>query len=76
VARIDIEAGTAQTRAAILPAMDTKAMQMHIAPREHDLQHGMEGGQGHVAADEKPAPDQRTDTLHDYTELIDAGWDA
>jgi hypothetical protein len=27
------------------------------------------------AADEEPTPDQCVDTLHDHTELIDAGWD-
>ena len=56
-------------------AMDVKRVKIGVAPREDDLQRRMEGGQRHVAADEKPTPDQRTDTLHDYTELIDAGWD-
>jgi hypothetical protein len=41
------------------------------APREDHL----EGGQRHVAADEEPAPDQRTETLQDHMELIDAGRD-
>ena len=50
-------------------------MQMHVAPGEDDLERGMEGGQGHVAADEEATPDQRADPLHDHAELIDAGWD-
>jgi hypothetical protein len=73
--RITIEAGTARPCTAILLAMDTKAMQMHIAPGEEDLQRGMEAGQGHVAADEEPAPDEGADSLHDHTDLIDAGWE-
>jgi hypothetical protein len=43
VARINIEAETAKTRAAIPLARETKAMQMYIAPGEDDLQRGMEG---------------------------------
>jgi hypothetical protein len=46
-------------------------MQMHVAPSEDDLQHSMEGGKGHVATDEEPAPNQRADVLYDHTELID-----
>jgi hypothetical protein len=76
VARINTEAGTTKTRAALLLAMETKAMEMHIAPGEDELQRGIEGGQGHVAADEEPAPNQRTDALHDHAELVDARWDA
>jgi hypothetical protein len=53
--------------------MDVKRVKMGVAPREDDLQRRMEGGERHVAADEKPAPDQWTDTLHDHTELIDIG---
>ena len=73
VAWLDIEAGTAQMRTAILLTIDTKAMQMHIAPGEDDLQRGMEGGQRHVAADKKTTPDQWADPLHDHTELIGIG---
>lgn len=36
VARISIEAGTARLRTAILLAVDTAVMQMHVAPREDD----------------------------------------
>jgi hypothetical protein len=55
----------------MLFTMNTKVMQMGVAPREDDLQHSLEGGQGHVAADEKTTPEQWTDTLYDHTELID-----
>ena len=34
----------------------------------------MEGGQGHVAADEEATPDQRADALHHHPELIDIRW--
>ena len=73
VARIDIKAGTARPRAAVFLAVDTEVMQMQIAPREDDLERGMEGGQGHITADEEATPDQRTDALQDHAELIDAG---
>jgi hypothetical protein len=46
-------------------------MEMHVAPREHDLQRGMERGQGHVATDKEATPDQRANTLHYHAELID-----
>jgi hypothetical protein len=72
VAHITIEAGTARPPTAILLAMDTKAMQMHIALGKDDLQRGMEAGQRHVTADEEPAPDEGADSLYDDTELIDA----
>jgi hypothetical protein len=75
-ARIAIEVGTADTRAAVCLAVDTPVMPMHVAPREHDLQRGMERGRGHVATDEEATPDQRADTLHNDAELIDVRWDA
>src|SRR2546422_5203182 len=37
VARRTIEAGTADTRAAVFLAVDTEVVQMHVAPPEHDL---------------------------------------
>jgi len=55
--------------------MAVKRVERGGAPREDALSRGMEGDQGHVAADEKAAPDQRTDALHDHTVLIDPGWD-
>ena len=71
VTRINIEARTAKTPAAVCLAVDTEAMQIHVAPCEHDLQRGMEGGQGHVATDEEATPDQRADPLDNHPELID-----
>ena len=68
LARVVIEVGTAYTRAAVFLAVDTEVMQMHVAPPEHDLQRGMERGQGHVATDEEATPDQRADPLHNYAE--------
>ena len=47
--------------------------EMGSAPRAVDLSRSLEGGQGHVATDEKPAPDQGADPLHDHTDLIDVG---
>jgi hypothetical protein len=44
---------------------------MHVAPGEDNLERGMEGGQGHVAAEEEATPDQRADPLHHDPELID-----
>jgi hypothetical protein len=74
VARIDIKAGTARPRTAVFPAVDTEVMQMQIAPREDDLERGMEGGQGHITADEEATPDQWADPLNDHPELIDMRW--
>jgi hypothetical protein len=74
VARIDIKAGTARPRAAVFLAVDTEVMQMQIAPCEDDLERGMEGGQGHLTADEEATPNQRADPLHDRPELIDMRW--
>ncbi len=50
-------------------------MQVLGAPGEDALERRMERGQRQVAADEEPAPDQRTDALQDHAELMDAGWD-
>jgi hypothetical protein len=54
--------------------VDTEVMQMQIAPREDDLERGMEGGQGHITADEEATPDQWADPLNDHPELIDIRW--
>jgi hypothetical protein len=77
MACISIDMRTIQPWSSIRVAMDVKRVKIGIgvAPREDDLQCRMEGSQGHIAADEKPAPDQGADPLHDHTELIDAGWD-
>jgi hypothetical protein len=71
VTYVNIDVKAIQPWTAIHFAMDVKRVEIGVAPGEDDLQRGMEGGQGHVAADEKPAPDQRTDSLYDDTELID-----
>ena len=47
-------------------------MRMHIAPSKCDLQHIVEAGQRHVAADEE-APDQRANALGNYTQLLNTG---
>src|SRR5215510_12358246 len=73
MARIGVEAGTAETGAAIFLAVDTEAMQIHIAPGKNDLQHVVEGGKGYIAADEEAAPDQRAHALHNHTQLVDTG---
>ena len=53
--------------------MDVKRVQRGVAPRKDDLQRRREGGQGRIATDEEPTPDQGADPLDDYTELIDVG---
>jgi hypothetical protein len=73
--RVVLEGGTADTRTAVVLAVDTEVMQMHVAPGEDNLERGMEGGQGHVARDEEATPDWRADPLQDHAGLIDAGWD-
>jgi Transporter associated domain len=72
--RIDIKAGTTRPRVAILRAMNTKIMQMHVAPGKDKLQCGMKSGEGHIAANENTTPDQRADALHNHPELIDIWW--
>jgi len=76
LARIHIDVRATQPWISRRVAMDVKRVEIGVAPREDDLQRRMEGGQRHVAADEEPAPNQRTDALHDHTELIDARGDA
>jgi hypothetical protein len=58
VAYITIEAGIADTGAAVFRAADTEIVQMHAAPPEHDLQHGREYGQEYLARDEEATPGQ------------------
>jgi hypothetical protein len=48
-------------RVAVLAPLDDEAMQVLIAPAEGRLHGGMEVGDGAVAADQQPAPDQRAD---------------
>jgi hypothetical protein len=74
MARIDIKAGSARPHAAVFLAVDAEAVEMLIAPGEDDLERRMEGGQGHITADEEVTPDQRADPLHDHPELIDLRW--
>jgi hypothetical protein len=73
VARITIDVRTIQPWRAIRLAMDVKRVKRGVTPREDDLQRRMESGQGRIATDEEPTPDQGADPLDDYTELIDVG---
>lgn len=73
VARLNIDVRTTQPWTSICFAIDVKRVKMGVAPREDDLQLRMEGGQRHVAAEEKPAPDQGADPLRHHPELIDVG---
>ena len=75
MARLTIDVRTIQPWSAIRFAMDVKRVKRGVTPREDDLQRRMEGGQRHVAENEKPAPDQGADPLYDHTALIDAGWE-
>jgi len=59
--------------AAIVLAMDVERMPMLAAPVKDDLEDRMQVRQGCVAADEKAAPDQRTDLTQNNTQLIDTG---
>jgi hypothetical protein len=67
--QVGIEAGATEPHTPICLAMDLEAVQMHVAPGEHDLQRVVEGGQGHVATDKQATPDQRANALQDNTEL-------
>jgi hypothetical protein len=49
------------TTAAILSAVNVKAVQMLITPSQHDLQDRVEVRQCGVAADEQAAPDEGAD---------------
>jgi hypothetical protein len=71
---ININVRTLQPWSAIRLAMDVKGVQRGIAPGEDDLERRMERRQRHVAANEKPALDERTDPLQNDATLIDMGW--
>jgi hypothetical protein len=70
---IGIEAGATRSCAAVFFAMDTEAVEMHVAPGKDDLQNVVEGRKGGVAGDKDTAPNQRADAPQDHTELIEAG---
>jgi hypothetical protein len=57
--------------AAILLAMNVKAVQMLVTPGKQDLQDGMEMRQGGIAGHQHPTPDEWTDAAQDDTELVD-----
>jgi len=57
--------------APIVLAVEVERVEMLAAPVKDDLEHGMEVRQGGVAAEEKSAPDERTDLVQDDTQLID-----
>jgi hypothetical protein len=68
---VNIEVRAAKPRTSIRFAVDVKRLEVGVAPREDNLECGMEGGQRHVATHEEATPDQRANTLHNHTELID-----
>jgi hypothetical protein len=53
------------TTAAILFAMNVKAMQMLVTSGKQDLQDGMQVHQDSIVADQHPTPDERTDAAQD-----------
>ena len=58
--------------AAVFSAMDMETVQMLVTPGKQDLQERMQVREGHIAADEHPAPDERADASEDDAELVDA----
>jgi hypothetical protein len=46
-----------------------------VAPREEDLEHQVELGQGGIAADQEATPDERADAAQDDAQLIDVRMD-
>ena len=58
--------------AAVLPAMDMKAVQMLVTPGKQDLQDRMEVRQGGCAVHQHPTPDERADAAQDDPQLVDA----
>src|SRR5262249_19524018 len=60
--------------AAILLAMNVKAMQMLIAPGKQDLQDRMEVCQRGLAGHQYPTPDEGADTPQDNAQLVDTQW--
>jgi hypothetical protein len=71
---VNIEVKAAQPWNSIHVAMDVERVEIGVAPREDNLECGMEGGQGHVATEEEATPDQGADPLHHHPELIDVRW--
>jgi hypothetical protein len=63
---------TIMTDAVFTPVND-EAVQMLVGPAKSRLQRRVQIGDGCVAADEQPAPDQRADTAQDHAELEDGG---
>jgi hypothetical protein len=68
---VNIDVSAVQPWISIRFAMDVKRVEIGVAPREDNLERGMEASQGHVARDDEATPDQRTDPLHHSPELID-----
>jgi hypothetical protein len=48
-------------KAAVVPPMNVKAVEMLITPGEHDLQDGVEMRQCNATVDEQAAPDEGAD---------------
>ena len=55
------EAEAARVADAVLASMDHEAVEVLVAPAEDELQGGVEVGDGAVAPDQNPAPDQGAD---------------
>jgi Gpi18-like mannosyltransferase len=47
---------------------------MFVTPGKHDLQERMQVGEGHLAPDKYPTPDERTNAPEDDAELVNAEW--
>jgi len=71
---VNIDVRAVQSWTSICFAMDVKRVEIGVAPREGNLERGMEGGQGHITADEEATPDQRANPLYHDPELIDMRW--
>ena len=56
---------------AVVAPLDHEAVEVLITPAQSHLQGGMQVGDGAVAADEEPAPDQRADPAQDDPQLVD-----
>jgi hypothetical protein len=56
---------------AIVVTENVEMVEVFVAPREKDLDHAVELGQGGVAADQKSSPDERADAAQNDAQLID-----
>jgi hypothetical protein len=54
-------------------AENAEMMEVFVTPREEDLEHEVEVGQGGITSDQESTPDERTDAAQDNAQLVDAG---